>query len=406
MAVHQTPLQGWCPKSVRGVNIEHQLVILEYKTVKRIYVIRVVKRMIKNIIRYAEVQNCSDIHIAQNQIVSVRKRGDIIFLSQYDKVNVFEIEKFLQETVGIDLDMLSHSGDIDTACTFEGKRLRANIYKSIDGICIALRLLNDEIPTIEQLRLPKEIYAFTKMKSGLVLIIGTTGSGKSTTLASILDEINRTQTVNIITVEDPVEYLHKSKQSRIMQREVGMHVPSFEAAVRSAMRQDPDVILVGELRDLETISNAITLAETGHLVFATLHAKSVAETVDRLIDVFPSIGQDQIRIQLSSVLRGVLHQRLVPDTKKGRLPLVELMMVDDVISSMIKQKQKSNALRDYIRSKKDTGCIHLVDNIVAHIKNGDLDYTTVKFMLSVEDYKLLESIMTSCTVKRGVGYGC
>lgn len=362
--------------------------------------------MIKNIIRYAEVQNCSDIHIAQNQIVSVRKRGDIIFLSQYDKVNVFEIEKFLQETVGIDLDMLSHSGDIDTACTFEGKRLRANIYKSIDGICIALRLLNDEIPTIEQLRLPKEIYAFTKMKSGLVLIIGTTGSGKSTTLASILDEINRTQTVNIITVEDPVEYLHKSKQSRIMQREVGMHVPSFEDAVRSAMRQDPDVILVGELRDLETISNAITLAETGHLVFATLHAKSVAETVDRLIDVFPSIGQEQIRIQLSSVLRGVLHQRLVPDTKKGRLPLVELMMVDDVISSMIKQKQKPNALRDYIRSKKDTGCIHLVDNIVAHIKNGNLDYTTVKFMLSVEDYKLLESIMTSCTVKRGVGYGC
>lgn len=361
--------------------------------------------MMKEIICYAMEHNCSDIHITQNQFGRVRQRGEMLTLDQYGKISMGEIEAFIKEYIGIDFEILSSKSDTDATCTFEGKRLRANIFGGFDGVCVAFRLLSDEIPTIKQLRMPKEIHTFTELKAGLVLVIGTTGSGKSTTLAAIINEINMMQSVNIITIEDPTEYLYKPIKARIVQREVGTHINSFESAVRSAMRQDPDVILVGELRDLDTISNAITLAETGHIVFATLHAKSVAETVDRLVDVFPSIGQEQIRVQLSSVLRGVIHQRLVPDTKNGRLPLVELMIIDDVISSMIKQKQKPNALRDYIRSKKDTGCIHLVDNIVFHAKNGDLDYTTVKSLLPVDDYNLLESIMASGVGKRGFEYG-
>lgn len=361
--------------------------------------------MIKEIIKYAIKNNCSDIHITQNEFCRVRKRGDLITLDTYGKCNLFEIIEFIKEYINPNLETLQNSEDIDCACNVENQRLRANIFNGVDGVCIAFRLLSNEIPTIEQLRLPKELYAFTEVKPGLVLVIGTTGSGKSTTMAAVINEINNTQAVNILTAEQPIEYIYKSSKSRIIQREVGIHVGSFNDAVKSAMRQDPDVILVGELRDLDTISNAITLAETGHMVFATLHAKSVAETVDRLIDVFPSVGQEQIRVQLSTVLRGVVHQKLVPDTKNGRLPLIELMMVDDVISAMIKQKQKPNALRDYIRCKKDTGCIHLVDNIVFHAKNGDLDYTTVKTLLSVEDYKLLESIMASGNGKRGYAYG-
>lgn len=362
--------------------------------------------MIKELIKYAIENNCSDIHITQNQFGIVRKRGELIILDSFGKSDQTEINEFIRDFVMSDFEILKYQKDIDCACTFEGQRLRANIFNGVDGVCIAFRLLSNVIPTIEQLRLPKELYSFTEVRPGLVLVIGTTGSGKSTTMASVINEINHTQAVNILTAEQPIEYIYKSDKSRVIQREVGIHVKSFNDAVKSAMRQDPDVILVGELRDLDTISNAITLAETGHMVFATLHAKSVAETVDRLIDVFPSIGQEQIRVQLSSVLRGVIHQKLVPDTKKGRLPLIELMMVDDVISAMIKQKQKPNALRDYIRCKKDTGCIHLVDNIVFNVKNGDLDYTTVKPLLSVEDYKLVESIMTSGIGKRGFGYGC
>ena len=361
--------------------------------------------MIDEIMQYAIDNNCSDIHIAENRCGVVRKRGDLIFLKCYRKVETADLIDFIKKYVTNDISPLEHMQDIDAACNYNGKRLRANIFNTSHGTGIALRLLSDTIPTIEQLRLPKELYGFTNVKTGLVLVIGTTGSGKSTTLATMINEINHTQAVNILTGEQPIEYIYESDKALISQREIGTHVESFADFVRSAMREDPDVVLVGELRDLDTISNAITLAETGHMVFGTLHAKSVAETVDRLIDVFPADGQEQIRVQLSSVLKAVIYQKLVPDTKKGRLPLIELMAVDDVISSMIKQKQKPNALRDYIRTKKDTGCIHLVDNIVFHSRNGDLDYTTVKPLLTAEDYRLIESILTAGNRKKGFAYG-
>lgn len=357
--------------------------------------------MIHDIMRYAIENGCSDIHISENRCGVVRKRGELIFLTCYKKVDSSDLLDFIKKYITEDLSPLDKKNDIDAACNYDGQRMRANIYLTSKGVGIALRLLSDKIPTIEQLRLPKELYGFTAVKTGLVLIIGTTGSGKSTTLAAMINEINQKQAVHILTGEQPIEYVYEPDKALVSQREIGIHVESFAEFVRSAMREDPDVVLVGELRDLETISNAITLAETGHMVFGTLHAKSVAETVDRLIDVFPPEGQEQIRVQLASVLKCVIYQKLVPDTKNGRLPLIELMAVDDVISSMIKQRQKPNALRDYIRTKKDTGCIHLVDNIVFHAKNGDLDIQTIKPILSAEDFRLIESIMSARTGKRG-----
>lgn len=285
--------------------------------------------------------------------------------------------------------------DIDTSFECLGRRIRANIYNGANGINLALRILSDEIPTTTELKLPPSVKNFAELPNGLVIVVGTTGSGKSTTLASIINIINHTKYVNIITIEDPIEYIYSEDKARIVQREVGTHTPDFNEAVRGSMRQDPDVLLVGELRDLQTISSALTLAETGHLVFCTLHAKSVTDTIDRIIDVFSAEGQEQIRVQLSSVLRGIIHQRLVPDLSGGRVPLTEILVVDDVVSGMIRQKQKSNSIRDYLRSQKFGGSVHLVDNVVWLCKNNCLSLESVKNVLSSDDFTLAKSILAS-----------
>jgi len=287
------------------------------------------------------------------------------------------------------------SSDIDTSFECLGRRMRVNIYNGLDGINMALRLLSDKIPTVDELKLPPSVKTLAEFPNGLVIVVGTTGSGKSTTLASILNIINHNKCVNIITIEDPIEYIYQEDKSRIVQREVGTHTPSFDEAVRGAMRQDPDVLLVGELRDLKTISSALTLAETGHLVFCTLHAKSVTDTIDRIIDVFPSDGQEQIRVQLASVLKAVVHQRLVQDTSGGRVPLTEILMVDDVVSGMIRQKQASNSMRDHLRTQKQGGSVHLVDNAVWLCRGGYLSLENVKPILSSDDYSLAKSILAS-----------
>ncbi len=285
--------------------------------------------------------------------------------------------------------------DIDTSFDCLGRRLRANVYKGLSGVNIALRLLGEKIPTIEELKLPSSIVNLAKFKSGLVIVVGTTGSGKSTTLASIIDIINHTEQVNVLTIEDPIEYIYKSDKARIEQREVGTHISSFSEASRGAMRQDPDVLLIGELRDLPTIASALTLAETGHLVFCTLHAKSVPETIDRVIDVFPHEGQEQIRVQLASVLKAVVHQKLVPSIESGLTPLVELLIVDDVVSGMIRQKQQLNTIRDHLRTQKLNGNVHLADNVVWHCRSNHIRLETVKSYISNDDFQIAKVILAS-----------
>lgn len=217
-------------------------------------------------------------------------------------------------------------------------RFRVNVYVEADGPAIAFRSIPHEIPSLEGMGFPEVIKNFTKMSRGLVVVTGPTGSGKSTTLAAMVNEINSSRRAHIITIEDPIEFVHASKNALVTQREVGLHTESFPAAIRSALRQDPDVILVGEMRDLETIAAAITLAETGHLVLGTLHTQDAPQTVDRMIDVFPPHQQQQIRAQLSTTLLGVVAQNLVPRVDgKGRIAALEVLVRNDAITNCIKE---------------------------------------------------------------------
>ena len=308
------------------------------------------------------------------------------FVKEFIPLYIKEVEAILNGAV---------VPDIDTSFECMGRRIRANIYCGKSGINMALRILADKIPTSDELKLPPSVKNLAEFPDGLVVIVGTAGSGKSTTLASIINIINHTKHVNIITIEDPIEYIYEEDKARIEQRDVKIHTPDFKEAVRGAMRQNPDVLLVGELRDLEAISSALTLAEAGNLVFCTLHAKSVPGTIDRIIDVFPAESQEQIRVQLSSVLRGIVHQRLVPDLRGGRVPLTEILMVDNVVSGMIRQRQKSNSIRDHLRSQKLSGSVHLVDNVVWLCRNNNLSLESIKSILSNDDYNLAKSILSN-----------
>jgi twitching motility protein PilT len=219
-------------------------------------------------------------------------------------------------------------------------RFRVNVFLHRNGIGAAFRLIPEKIKTLDELGLPQSIAEFTRRPKGLVLITGPTGSGKSTTISSLIDIINESQKLHIITIEDPIEFIHKHKKCIIDQREVGLHTTSFSYALRSALREDPDVILVGEMRDLETISLAVTAAETGHLVFSTLHTNSAAETVERIIDVFPVHQQRQIRIQLAESLQGVVSQILLPNIDQTkRVPAVEIMLATPAIRNIIREER-------------------------------------------------------------------
>ncbi len=217
-------------------------------------------------------------------------------------------------------------------------RFRVNVYQQRESVAAAFRVIPDELKTLEELGLPEGLRSLTELPRGLVLVTGPTGSGKSTTLAALIDEINRTRTDHIITIEDPIEFMHRHKRCVVNQREIGVDATSFGAALRAALRQDPDVILLGEMRDLETISTALTAAETGHLVFGTLHTQSAPSTIDRIIDVFPAEQQEQVRTQLAGALQGVVTQSLLPTADgRGRAAALEILLPDDAIRNLIRQ---------------------------------------------------------------------
>jgi len=360
------------------------------------------------ILKYAIENNASDIHITQNRKSWIRVKG---LLKEFgEEILVSDIDEFIELVTPELLDEYQKMREkkriepIDGAFKYMFRRFRINIYLGMDGINMALRLLSDRILSLEELYLPKEVERFTEIKSGLFLVVGTTGSGKSTTLASMIDRINHSRSENILTVEQPVEYIHVPDKCRIEQIEVGIHVGSFEMATVAAMRQNPNIILVGEMRDLETIQNAITLAETGHVVYGTLHAKSVTDTVDRIIDVFPPKQQEQIRIQIAGVLKGVMHQTLVRN-RTGVVPLIELLSVDDVTAAMILGKQKSNTIRDHMRGKSLAGNVHIADNVVWHIQNSRLELENIKNILTPDDFNMVKSIVSSSGQTRRGFYG-
>jgi twitching motility protein PilT len=235
---------------------------------------------------------------------------------------------------------------------------------------IALRLIPIKIPQFTDINLPLVLTKLSQLQSGLVLVTGVTGSGKSTTLATIIDEINRNYKKHIITIEDPIEFIHMHNKSIVNQREVGVDVNSFSSATKEAMREDPDIILLGELRDLDTIANAITMAETGHLVFGTLHTRSVSDTVDRLIDVFPPNQQDQIRIQFANSIEVIICQALLPKIGGGRVPCCEIMFQTDAMKSLIKEHANPNAIIDQmLMESKKTGSQTVIQSLAWLITN-------------------------------------
>jgi len=260
------------------------------------------------------------------------------------------------------------TGSADLACTLdtaeEPRRFRANLFRHQSGLCLTLRPIRDRIPTLEELGLPRSLASLGALLDGMVLLNGPAGSGKSTTLAALVGEINRTRAVHVITLEDPIEYLHTPQRSLIHQREVGAHVESFSSGLRAALRESPDVILVGEMRDLETISLALTAAETGHLVLSTLHSGAGAMAIDRIIDVFPDAQQAQVRTQLASVLRAVVTQRLLPSTEPGgRVPAVEVLRTSYAIAAQIRES-KTHQLATQIQLGQDEGMIPLERSLV------------------------------------------
>lgn len=264
-------------------------------------------------------------------------------------------------------------------------RFRVNAFHERGNIAAALRLIPNEILTTEQLGLPRVVLKFAEYPRGLVLVTGPTGSGKSTTLAALVDKINSERSTHIVTIEDPIEFTHKSKKSVIVQREVHYDTYSFSAALRSSLRQDPDVVLIGEMRDLETIAAAITIAETGHLVFATLHTNSAAQSIDRMIDVFPPHQQPQIRAQLSNILMGICAQRLVPTIGGGRVAAAEILVATPAVRNIIREG-KSHQLDAVIQTGAEHGMQSMDKTLVGLIHAGSITYDEARnFAVDIEE---------------------
>lgn len=282
--------------------------------------------------------NASDLHLTVGLAPTIRCNGKLIQLG-IDKLSSNDLERFSREILQEKYDEYIEIGEFDTSYSVEGVgRFRINVFKEKNNDAIAIRVIALKIPTLNELNHPEVLKSIINKKRGLILVTGPTGSGKSTTLAAMINEINNTREEHIITLEDPIEYLHNHNKCIINQREIGRDSKSYNKALKAVLREDPDVILVGEMRDLETISIAITAAETGHLVFSTLHTIGAAKTIERIIDVFPPHQQQQIKIQLASVLKAVVSQQLVETIDgNGRVPSMEIMVTTPGIQNLIRE---------------------------------------------------------------------
>ncbi|MFV0485075.1 MAG: type IV pilus twitching motility protein PilT [Candidatus Saccharimonadales bacterium] len=317
----------------------------------------------------------SDLHLQVGLQPILRVDGSLQPVSNTPRLDEATIEKLIFATLDEDQkQILLKDKEFDYSFAFgDLGRFRVNAFHEKGNLAAAFRLIPSKITSIAELGMPSVISSFSEYPRGLVLVTGPTGSGKSTTLAALVDKVNREKSKHIITIEDPIEFTHKSQRSVVAQREVHYDTYSFSAALRSALREDPDVVLIGEMRDLETISAAITIAETGHLVFATLHTNSAAQSIDRMIDVFPPHQQPQVRSQLANILQAICSQRLVPAIGGGRVVAAEVLIANPAVRSIIREG-KTHQLDTVIQTGADQGMQTMDRTLVKLIQTGVITY--------------------------------
>jgi twitching motility protein PilT len=357
-------LTAWRHQKVKGHRERGKLTKVQQQTPK-------IELLLEEVVK----RDASDLHLQVGMPPMLRIDGSLTPIQKSTPLD----EKIIEELVFSLLDqdqkqIFLRDKEFDFSFAFgDLGRFRVNVFHERGNIAAALRLIPNEIRTIEQLGMPAVINKFTEYPRGLVLVTGPTGSGKSTTLAALVDRINTEQARHIITVEDPIEYTHKSKHSLIVQREVHYDTFSFSAALRSALREDPDVVLIGEMRDLETIAAAITIAETGHLVFATLHTNSASQSIDRMVDVFPPHQQPQVRAQLGNILMAICSQRLIPALAGGRMAAAEILVATPAVRNIIREG-KSYQLEAVIQTGAEFGMQSMDRTLVNLIHTGVISY--------------------------------
>ena len=357
-------------------------------------------KSINELLKIAAQRGASDLHMKVGSFPMMRLNGALVPIDESERVSMEGIIKTCKSIMSQgQLDQFKKSNDLDFAYSVSGLgRFRANAFVQRGAIGFVFRLIPMTIPSFEDLSMPAAVAKLALEERGLVLVTGTTGSGKSTTLAAMVDYINSSKTANIVTIEDPIEFLHRDKRSIINQREVGSDTRGFLNSLRAALRQDPDVILVGEMRDTETIETAMSAAETGHLVMSTLHTTDASETINRIISSFPPHQHKQIRMQLSTVLKGVISMRLLPRADgKGRIPAVEVLLATSVIRECILDEDKTKYIRDYIEKGKLHYGMQTFDQCLLDLyRGGKVTYEeALRSATNVEDFKLKVKGVTS-----------
>lgn len=338
--------------------------------------------------------NASDLHLLEGMPPALRIDGSLTYISNYKPLTRQDLETMIFSLLNATQKaMLLDTKELDFSFTFDdggGKnlgRFRSNLYYQRGYLSGAFRFLEPNIRTIEELHLPKILHEFANLKQGFILVTGPTGHGKSTTLAAIINEINLNKAFHILTIEDPIEYVYPPGKSIISQRAMGIDTHSWSLALRSALREDPDVVLVGEMRDPETMAAAITIAETGHLVFSTLHTNSASQSIDRIIDSFSAEQQPQIKIQLAATLKGIISQRLLQQISGGRVPAVEVLIGTNAVASNVREG-KTHLIDSVIQTSQEAGMITLEASLASLVLAGSISLETAKSYALHQDYLL------------------
>ena len=327
---------------------------------------------IKELLEYTINKKASDLHLLSGVPPMIRVNGFLFPVTGKETLTPEAVSQLVLSLVNDEQkEILLVNKELDFSFTSDQARFRINAYYQKGNLAAALRLIPNQIPKINDLNLPDICHSFAQLRQGFILVTGPTGQGKSTTLASIIDEIAQTRPVHIVTIEDPIEYVFNHRKAIISQREIRADTHSWQIALRSCLREDPDVVMIGEMRDYETIASALTIAETGHLVFSTLHTNSAAQSVDRIIDVFPANQQVQIRIQLALTLEAILSQRLLPSLVSGRVPATEILVATPAVRNAVREG-KTQMIDTILQTSGELGMRTLEVDLVSLVKKGQI----------------------------------